>query len=286
LKLTGTGGALNGFTRYQDGIALLILVRAAGGAVAASAIAFIARRLGSLSPSGAGATIVVGSSAAAAGWNWGALLIAYFVAVTVFSRLGGAEKARITGGVVVKGGARDAAQVIANGGVFAASVLLGQFGSGRFSFTMAIAALGALAASSADTWATEIGTLYGGTPRSMLTFQHVPRGTSRGVSVVGTMAMIAGAAYLAVVAMAIGLPDSSGIVIAAGVAGATADSLLGAVVQERRWCAVCGMASERRVHDCGAPTVLAGGREWMDNDLVNLIATVVGAGVAALLVNL
>src|ERR1035437_6899216 len=147
-------------------IASLMLERAAAGTVAATAIALVARPLGSLSPSGAVATTVVGSASAAAGWNWGALLIVYFVAAMLLSRLGRAEKERLTGGVVAKGGARDATQVIANGGVFAASVLLGPFGPGPFGVTMGIAALGALAASSADTWATEIGTLYGGTPRS------------------------------------------------------------------------------------------------------------------------
>jgi uncharacterized protein (TIGR00297 family) len=266
-------------------LASLMFERAALGALAATAVALAARRVGSLSTSGAVATIVVGSASAAAGWNWGALLVVYFVAATLLSRLGRAEKERLTGGVVAKGGARDATQVIANGGVFAASVLLRPFGSGRFGVTMAIAALGALAASSADTWATEIGTLYGGTPRSMLTFRRLPSGTSGAVSAIGSLAMVVGAACIAFVATSIGLPDAVGIVMAAGVAGAIADSLLGATIQERRWCFSCEKASERHVHDCGTPTAFAGGREWMDNDLVNLIATFIGAGVAALLAN-
>ena len=266
--------------------ASLMLEHAAAGAIVAAAIAVVARRFRSLSTSGAVAAIIVGSASAAAGWKWGALLVAYFVAAVLLSRLGRTEKERLTSGVVAKGGARDATQVIANGGVFAASVLLGQVGSGRFGVTMGIAALGALAAAAADTWATELGTLYGGTPRSLLTFRRLPSGTSGGVSVIGSLAMIAGAAFIACVAKGFGLPDGAGIVTAAGVSGAMADSLLGATVQERRWCFTCEKASERRVHDCGARTVPAGGREWMDNDLVNLIATVIGAGVAALLANL
>jgi uncharacterized protein (TIGR00297 family) len=263
-----------------------MLERAAAGALAATAITLAARRLGLLSTAGAVAAIVVGSASAAAGWRWGALLIVYFAVAMLLTRLGSAEKERLTGGIAAKGRARDATQVVANGGVFAASVLLGPFGSGPFGVTMTIAALGALAASSADTWATEIGTLYGGTPRSILTFRLLPSGTSGAVSVIGSLAMVAGAAFIAVVAKYIGLPDAVFIVMAAGVAGAIADSLLGATLQERRWCSACEKASERRVHDCGAPTVFAGGREWMDNDLVNLIATFVGAGVAALLANL
>ena len=261
----------------------LMLERAAAGAIIASTIAVVALRFGSLSASGTAAAVGVGAASAAAGWNWGALLVIYFVAAVLLSRLGRTEKERRTGSVVAKDGARDATQVIANGGVFAASVVLGHFGSGQFGVAMGIGALGALAASSADTWATEIGTLYGGTPRSLLTFRRVPSGTSGGVSTIGSLAMIAGAAFVALVARHIGLPNVVGIVTAAGVAGAVADSLLGATLQERRWCAACELASERRVHDCGAPTALAGGREWMDNDLVNLIATFAGAAVAALL---
>ena len=264
----------------------LILARAAGGAVAATAIALVAHRVRTLSVSGALAAILVGSVAVSAGWSWGALIVIYFVAAVLLSRLGRAEKERLTGGVVAKGGARDATQVAANGGVFAASLLVGQLAAHRIGGTMAIAALGALAASAADTWATEIGTLHGGTPRSVLTLRRLPAGTSGAVSAVGSLAMIAGSAFVALVARWIALPDAVFIVTVAGVAGALADSLLGATLQERRWCPACRQASERRVHDCGVPTSLAGGREWIDNDGVNVIATVVGAAVAALLANL
>jgi uncharacterized membrane protein len=95
--------------------------------------------------------------------------------------------------------------------------------------------------------------------------------------------MIVGAAFVAEIAVALGLTSYALIVIIAGIAGALADSLIGATAQERRWCAACDRGSERRVHDCGSSTKLVGGREWMDNDVVNLIATFVGAVVAVLL---
>ncbi|MEP7002461.1 MAG: DUF92 domain-containing protein [bacterium] len=266
--------------------ATLMLGRAAAGAVAASAIAFVSRRGGSLSTSGAVATVVVGSATAAAGWTWGGLLVVYFVAAMLLTRQGRTDKERLTAGVVAKGGARDAVQVIANGGVFAAAVVLAPFAPEPLGHVMRIAALGALAASAADTWATEIGTLYGGTPRSMLTLRPLPPGTSGGISAMGSLALVAGAAFIAVVARWFGLPDAVEIVTTAGVAGALADSLVGATMQERRWCPICEKTSEQRVHDCGTATILAGGREWMDNDLVNLISTIVGGAVAAALANL
>ena len=53
--------------------------------------------------------------------------------------------------------------------------------------------LGAFAAAAADTWATEIGTRFGGTPRLVTTGRKVPRGTSGGVSGAGLLGALAGA---------------------------------------------------------------------------------------------
>jgi uncharacterized protein (TIGR00297 family) len=260
--------------------------RAAAGLLVAAAIAYVARRAGSLSTSGAIAATVVGTAAAAAGWRWGVLLVLYFVASTLLSHAGAAEKARRTSGMVEKGGARDAIQVLANGGVFALCAALASFASHRVAAALTAAALGAIAASSADTWATEVGTLLGGAPRSLLTLRPVAPGTSGAVSVAGTLAMIAGASFIAILVQALSLPGALVIVTIGGTAGAIADSLLGATLQERRWCDVCALATERRVHDCGTVTSLAGGQAWLDNDAVNLLATLIGAAVAAVLVNL
>jgi uncharacterized protein (TIGR00297 family) len=260
-----------------------LLRRAAAGLVAAGLVAAAARRAGSLSPSGAVAATLVGTAAVAAGWSWGALLVIYFVSSSLLSRMGEATKARRTAAVVAKGGERDDTQVLANGGVFAASLLLAQLLPARAGEIIAVAGLGALAAATADTWATEIGVAADGAPRSLLTLRPVPPGTSGGVSVAGTVAMIAGAAFIALLARQLGLTQQVLAVAAGGTAGAIADSLLGATVQERRWCATCERSTERQVHDCGQPTAHAGGLAWLDNDAVNLAATFVGALVAALL---
>lgn len=259
------------------------LTRGIIGFVFASAIAAGARRARSLSTSGALAAACVGTLCMAAGTGWGVLLIAYFLAASLLSRLGRREKARLTGGVVAKTGARDARQVIANGGVYTACLVIAPFCPDHVATLLRAAALGALAASSADTWATEIGTLYGGAPRSLLTLRRVAPGTSGGVSAAGSLALIAGAAFVALLAKVLGVPVAVVVVIVAGAAGAFADSVLGATVQERRWCATCAASTEQRVHECGTPTDLRGGVSWMDNDAVNFLATLVGAAVAAIL---
>jgi uncharacterized protein (TIGR00297 family) len=258
--------------------------RAAAGLLVAAAIAYAARRAGFLSRSGSVAATAVGTAAVAAGWRWGALLVVYFVASSLLSRLGAAEKATRTSRVVEKGGERDAVQVLANGGLFALCAFFASVGSQPGAATLGTAALGALAASTADTWATEVGTLIGGAPRSLLTLRRVPAGTSGAVSGAGTLAMIAGALFIALVAHVLSLTGMIAIVTIGGTAGAVADTLLGATLQQRRWCGACALATERRVHDCGVVTSLAGGQTWMDNDAVNVLATLVGAAVAAVLV--
>jgi uncharacterized membrane protein len=54
------------------------------------------------------------------------------------------------------------------------------------------------------------------------------------------------------------------------------------MLQERRWCASCELSTERRIHDCGTTTIQKGGMPWMNNDAVNLFATVIGGAVAVL----
>src|SRR5437763_12621375 len=141
-----------------------LAARAVLGCLAAFAVAGAAWRAGSLSVSGALAATVVGTTAVAAGWAWGALLVLYFVTSSLLSRVGAAEKQRRTGRIVAKGGARDAVQVIANGGVFALCALAI---AARGPTVIGVGAgVGALAAAAADTWATEIGVLFGRAART------------------------------------------------------------------------------------------------------------------------
>lgn len=257
------------------------LGRTAAGFAVAAAIAGAARRSGSLAPSGAAAAVGVGTVATAAGAGWGALLIGFFASSTALSRWRRDAKAARTGHVVEKGGTRDAAQVLANGGVFAACVALGAFGVAPAA--LAGAAAGALGAAAADTWATEVGTAVGGTPRRLLDGVPVPPGTSGAVTPAGTLGMLAGAGAVALAARALGLGRGAAWgALAGGVAGALADTLAGATVQERRWCDRCAATTEQRVHAaCGRSTRVVGGTASLDNDWVNALCTVVGAGVGA-----
>jgi len=250
------------------------------GLVLATVLALAARRMRSLSPGGAWAAVVVGTCAAAAGWHWCAVLLAFFTASSLLSRWRSASKDARTVSVIAKGGARDAWQVGANGGVFALSAIGAAFAPSPW---WSLAGLGALAAATADTWATEVGTAVGGTPRHIVGWRAVPPGTSGAVTIAGTAAMAAGAFFIGTAALLAGFPrEVAGPVIGGGVAGAMTDTVLGATVQERRWCVSCGRATERAVHDCGRATERRGGWGWLDNDVVNLTSCVAGALVALL----
>jgi uncharacterized protein (TIGR00297 family) len=264
-----------------------VIERALAGLLVAGTVALAARRAHALSVGGATAAVAIGVIAVAAGWGWGALLIAYFVVSIALSRLRGAEKAQRTGDVVAKGGARDAFQVVANGGLFAVAALAAAVITPDSSLarTLGAAALGALAASAADTWATEIGSLATRPPRSILTWRPVAPGTSGGVNLLGMLAMVAGAAFVAFGGRALAIEVPIVAVVLAGFLGAIADSIVGATLQDRRWCDNCQKSTERMVHGCGTPTRHAGGITVVDNDLVNLIATFAGAAIAALLVH-
>ncbi len=252
-----------------------VVSRALLGAAVAVVMAAMAHRARALSAEGAVAAVGVGVAAAAAGGDWAVVLIAFFVAATGISRVGRDRKRQQAAGIVAKGMERDPAQVMANGGAFALCALAAAVSRSPVWYA---AGGGALAAAAADTWATEVGMLVGGAPRSIRSWRAVPAGTSGAVSAAGTLASVAGAAFVAAVARAVGWPAAIGwAVMVGGVVGATADSVIGATLQRRRWCDRCNTGTECAAHPCGASTRTVGGLVWLDNDGVNAVSTVVGA---------
>jgi uncharacterized protein (TIGR00297 family) len=254
-----------------------LMVRGLVGAVGAGLITAKARQTNTLAISGQWAAFATGIVATAAGWWWAAILIAFFVSSTALTRWGGQQKFERTIRTVPQTEQRNATQVFANGGLFTLAAL-GATLTGRPVF--ALAALGALAAATADTWSTEIGTLFGGQPRSIITWRAVAPGMSGGVTPVGTFAGLFGALLIAILG-ALTIGDGNWrigtAVLLGGFGGCIADSVIGGTMQARRWCDRCSEWTERRVHPCGFRTSHRKGFYWMTNDLVNALATVTGA---------
>lgn len=148
-----------------------------------------------------------------------------------------------------------------------------------------LALAGSLAAATADTWATEIGTWAGGVPRSALTARIVAPGESGGMTVFGTFGGLVGAALMGTAAAWVwddfGVSHALAIEVA-GFAGMWLDSLLGASVQYHGYCSTCHASVEdpghSRLYDHSVER--RRGVRFIDNDVVNLLATLAGAGIA------
>jgi len=72
-----------------------------------------------------------------------------------------------------------------------------------------------------------------------------------------------------------------GATVTAGLVGCSVDSVIGATVQGIYKCRVCNKITENRKH-CGSPSIPLRGHAVIDNNVVNLIATISGAAFAVL----
>jgi len=177
-------------------------------------------------------------------------LATLFLMTWVSTRLGYRRKLAL--GLAERREGRNAWQILANLAVAA-------LGSIVFSSTgnrvWLVAAVAALTEAATDTVASEIGQYRGSETRLITTGERVPAGTDGGITIPGTIAGLAAGLVIAVVATAGGmlLPSQLWIAVTAGFAGMLIDSLLGATLQRRG---------------------------WIDNQTVNLLATLAAAAMA------
>lgn len=253
-------------------VVMPVLLRLAFGLPLSALAGWGAWRLAWLDAAGACSAAAVGLAVfVGAGWPGAGALLAFFVTSTLLGRLPGRPGGR-------GHAARTARQVLANGGVAALAALFhGAAGGAR-----ALAALfGALAAANSDTWATEFGIRARAIPRRLWIGRPVSAGTSGGTTLRGVAGAAAGAALLGVCGLAAGVRWWAAAL--AGLTGSTADTLAGGTIQVAYRCPQCGRTVEQPAHDCPGRAVRARGLPGLDNDAVNLMATIVGAAVAALL---
>ncbi|MCB9431700.1 MAG: DUF92 domain-containing protein [Ardenticatenaceae bacterium] len=247
-------------------------------------IAGLAYWRGSLSRSGAAGALVVGTlTFGFGGWAWGVLLATFFVTSSLLSHFK-EEAKQAAAEKFDKGHTRDIAQVFANGGLGALIALFSYLLPSPTWFSLF---LGIMATVTADTWATELGTLSQRPPRLITNGRFVEVGTSGGVSLLGTAVSFAGGLLIGLLA---GLMLATSPLLTAlvgglgGLAGSLTDSFLGATVQQIYYCDHCQKDTERKLHKCGHPTRPLRGWSWLNNDLVNLFSSFIGGLTVLLLV--
>ncbi len=217
-------------------------------------------------------------------------LVFFFVSSSLLSRIQNDHKA---GAVlcVAKPGARDSVQVLANGGVPVILLLLWTYSQEPLFCLLYVTAL---AAATADTWATELGALSSGVPRLIWGFNKVPAGTSGGVTTLGTFAALSGASIV----IALGalflflehgyrLPGTVLLVmLGASLFGQLLDSFLGCLVQVKYRCSACGSTTERKEHCPDRPVERTAGIVAVNNDTVNFLSVLASVAAAGFCIRL
>jgi uncharacterized protein (TIGR00297 family) len=232
----------------------------ASGVLVNLGVAALFRRAGLVDGSGTIAGFLIGVLTwTFAGWEGFVVLLSFFVLGSAATRLGYRRKER-AGIAQEKKGARSARHALANCGVSVYLAFLIATAASPAAFILAFVC--AYATAAFDTVSSEVGQAYGGEPVLITTLRRVPAGTNGAVSWLGTLAGALAALAVAGVAALTGIfdPGLTGIVLVAAFIGSTADSLLGATLEQR------GL---------------------MDNEAVNFTNTLVGSlagiGLAALM---
>lgn len=260
------------------------------GFIGSLLIAGAAYRKRSLTISGAIGAVLLGTIMFATGSiAWYGTLIAFFVSSTLLTKVKQRRKAEAESGYA-KSGNRDMGQVAANGGIALLLCVLSAIWTDPLWW---IAFVGVMAAVTADTWATEIGSLSRSMPRSIVNGRKVSPGTSGGVTLLGLAASASGGLFIGAVSwlfvqmginMEIGLVTVLMVGLVGGLIGSIADSWIGAVWQVMYRCRVCAKEVEKTIH-CDQPAIQVRGVQWLNNDAVNILASILG-GLAAVGVGL
>lgn len=228
------------------------------------------------------------------------LLVLFFASSSILTRYREKDKESLQT-IFEKGGERDGYQVLANSFGLVITAVIELFTNGIQLEIIPILVVGATiftAVVTADTWATEIGTLSNKQSRLiLLPWKPVPRGTSGGVTLIGFFAAFLGSLFISTVMgiyfwiqtiysnsyfiLEINIITLVFFSTIFGFFGQTLDSILGETVQAMYYCPECLKTVESVYHvSCGVQTKFKSGFRFFSNDLVNvssgLISGIIG----------
>ncbi|CDR30335.1 Integral membrane protein DUF92 [Acholeplasma oculi] len=174
---------------------------------------------------------------------------------------------------------RNFIQVFANSGVALVFTVIYYLTTNSIFLVVAITSI---AASTADTWGSEIGLLTNGQTYSILTLKKMSKGLSGAVSVGGTLASFMGALYIAIIfsllyfmmsAQPIWILLEMGMVITlSGFLGSVLDSYLGIFLQAKYKDIKTGILRDYKIY---TTDILVSGLKYITNDMVNLLMVII-----------
>lgn len=217
------------------------------------------------------------------GWKWTLPMVTFFITSSLITKYNRIK----TGGLEIseKNEKRDFAQVIANGGFASVLILINYFGASELIF---VGFVSSIAAACADTWETEIGTFIKGKTYNISNFKKIQPGISGGISLAGTIAGIFGTFTIAISSLYWVTKNYILFIfaiVAAGFVGSLIDSFIGAVIERKNQCTICGVSTEKLRH-CETGTKLVSGIKWINNDVVNFVSASFGGFFGILLTEL
>eukprot|EP00898_Chlorokybus_atmophyticus_P003835 jgi/Chlat1/4452/Chrsp29S04401 len=271
----------------------------------------------SLSPSGAAAAMLIGFVTMACGMRYFLVLFAFYYSSSRLTKYGAAVKHAVEADFK-EGGQRNWVQVCANSLpatlCAAAATLMRGWDGGEVVFdakfdpaaTALLAAfVGYFACCCADTWASELGVLSEQQPRLVTNLKKVRTGTNGGVTPRGLMASAAGGLFIGCTYYLHWLlshhfmahsqhqhnyPAHQWRVVPLttllGAIGSLTDSILGATLQYSGYCQVrkrVGVDVGKVVNKPGPTVLRESGSDILSNDVVNLLAALFTAVLAAAL---
>ena len=194
------------------------------------------------------------------GWRGYGVVMFYFLVGSAVTRIGMAQK-EAEGIAEKRGGARGPENVW--GSAFTATICAIGVAGIKFGWLdlgweslLILGYVASFATKLSDTTASEVGKAYGKSTFLITTLKPVARGTEGAISLEGTLAGIVGGVLISLVAYSLGMITFQGVIICtiAAFVATNVESVIGATLQSNI--------------------------DWLSNELVNVINTIVGAVVA------
>lgn len=194
------------------------------------------------------------------GWRGYGVVMFYFLVGSAVTKIGMKQK-QAEGIAEKRDGARGPENVWGSAftaticAIGIAAIKLGLLDAGWESLLL-LGYVASFATKLSDTTASEVGKAYGKSTFLITTLQPVARGTEGAVSLEGTVAGIVGGILISLVAYSVGMITFTGVIICtiAAFIATNIESVIGATLQSKL--------------------------DWLSNELVNVINTIIGAVVA------